>query len=347
MPLLFSPLTIKTLRVKNRIVMPPMVTNYGLETDRARAYYGARARGGAGLVIVEATPTWRLKNPDLREGLRLLAETIHAGGAAAGLQLVEMGYLPKTQEMIAPSDSGFARAARVEEIEAAIAQFGVAAAKAREAGFDIVGVHGARGYFTSQFFSPGANRREDAYGGDLQRRMAFGLGVIGAMRAAVGPDFPLTFRFSALEYYGGPTLRESAALARALEAASVDLIDVCAGHMMERRLFSSPTRNMPMGTHAHLAAAVKREVSVPVIAVGRINTPEVAERILASGQADLVAIGRQLFCDADWPRKVQEGRADEIIACKSCNKGCAMNAGKGQPIYCITNPLAGREYEQA
>lgn len=342
---LFEPLLLPRLALKNRIIMPPMVTNFGVDMPRGWAYYGERARGGAALVIVEATVSWRLFSQPFFQGVRRLAEVIHEGGALAGMQLIDPGRLP-TREWVAPSATDSARQATVAEVESIVANFGTAAARVKDAGFDVVEVHGAHGYFPSQFFSPRTNRRDDKYGGDLERRMTFGLEVVAAMRQAVGDDFPIFFRLSAVEFVpGGATLEDSIPFAVALERASVDVLDVSAGLTGDFK--SSPARKLPMGTHAEIAAAIKKDVKVPVIAVGRINAPQVAEDILEMGQADLVAVGRQLICDPSWPKKVAEGRFSEVLACKSCNKGCAMNAPRGVPIHCITNKRVGFEYEDA
>ena len=248
---------------------------------------------------------------------------------------------------MAPSAVDDRRALTKDEIQSIISKFGSASAKAKEAGFDFVEVHGAHGYLPCQFFSGADNQRTDEYGGDLYGRMRFGLELVQAMRSQVGKDFPVFYRIGAEEKRpGGITIKESQAFAAELEKAGVDVFDVSIGLPTGRN--ASPTKRAKMGTFVNLAEAIKKSVSVPVMAVGRINLPEVAESILEEGKADLIGIARQLLADPYWPKKVQEGRADEIVACKSCNT-CfiPMRSGTwkpGNPI-CAVNERAGREVD--
>ena len=343
-PELFQPLLTRNLSLKNRIVYPPMATRYDITTERARAYYAERARGGVGLVVVEGTSVDNFGKPAYVAAIRPLAEEVHAAGARIALQL---SVPPRGLDgaVIAPSATEQAREATTEDIRAVHGKLATAAAGVKEAGFDAVEIHGAHGYFVSQFFSPRSNRRTDRYGGSRERRMRFAVEAIGTVRAAVGPEYPLLFRLSAVEFRSdGVTLEDTEALVPELERAGVDVLDVSAGSGGQQPSETSPSATAPMATFAAYAAALRRRVSIPVIAVGRINRPEVAQDVLQRGQADLVAIGRQLLADPLWPLKVAEGREAEIVACASCNRGCLGSLERGEPIRCERNPRAGQEY---
>jgi 2,4-dienoyl-CoA reductase-like NADH-dependent reductase (Old Yellow Enzyme family) len=303
-----------------------MKTNMNLAAEQARRYYGRRAEGGPALVIVEATPLDEFMEPAFPAGLRALADAIHAGGAVAAIQLFHPGRADG--ERIEPSETDDARAAHTREVAAIPQQFVEAAATAREAGFDGVEIHGAHGFFLNRFFSPEHNQRDDDYGGSLQGRMRLGLECTRAVRAAAPADFLLLYRHTAAADY---PLEDSLAFAPELQRAGVDIIDI------------SPSTSQD-GDHADLAAAVKSKVSCPVIAVGGMEDPDAAEAVLKAGKADLLAIGRSLITDPDLPRKVLEGRLNEIKACIKCNEKCFGNLTAGIPITCSQNPDAGNEY---
>jgi 2,4-dienoyl-CoA reductase-like NADH-dependent reductase (Old Yellow Enzyme family) len=362
---LFEPITIRGMTLRNRIIMPAMQLMLGLKNSRARAFYLERARGGAGAIIMCATSVdlfledeaWGRPNGVQRfiEGMPSITEEIRSGGAKIGIQLWHGNQLPAGNgaqlvsggQLAAPTATDDRRELTKEEIRSIVQKFGSAAAKAREAGFDFVEVHGAHGYLPCQFFSGADNQRTDEYGGDLKGRMRFGLELVQAMRQQVGKDFPIFYRIGAEEKRpGGITIKESQVYAGALEKAGVDVFDVSIGLPTGRN--ASPSKRAKMGTFVNLAEAIKKSVSVPVMAVGRINLPEVAESILEEGKADLIGIARQLLADPYWPKKVQEGRADEIVACRSCNT-CfiPMRSGTwkpGDPI-CAVNKDAGREVD--
>jgi 2,4-dienoyl-CoA reductase-like NADH-dependent reductase (Old Yellow Enzyme family) len=362
---LFEPITIKGMTLKNRIIMPPMQLMLGLKNRRARAFYLERARGGAGAIIMCATSVdlflddeaWgRVDGVRLFiEGMRSITEEIRSEGAKIGIQIWHGNRLPAGNgaqmvpggQLVAPSAVDDRRELTKEEIRSIIQKFGSAAAKVKEARFDFVEVHGAHGYLPCQFFSAADNKRTDEYGGDLSGRMRFGLELVESMRSQAGNNFPIFYRIGAEEKRpGGITIKESQRFAGELEKAGVDVFDVSIGLPSGRN--ASPTKRAKMGTFAHLAEAIKKSVTVPVMAVGRINLPEVAESILEEGKADLIGIARQLIADPYWPKKVQEGRADEIVACKSCNT-CfiPMRSGTwkpGNPI-CAVNERAGREVD--
>ncbi|MBR9982138.1 MAG: NADH:flavin oxidoreductase [Desulfatitalea sp.] len=361
---LFEPLTINGMPLANRIVMPPMQLRLGLGNRRARAFYLERAAGGAGAIIMCATAV-DLFSSDAAWGrpggvaqfivrMQALNNEIRAAGARAGIQLWHGNQWPAGNGgpvpgsvQVAPSATEGRRPLTIAEIEAIVDKFGQAAATARMAGFDFVEVHGAHGYLVCQFFSGADNRRRDRYGGNLDNRMRFGVKIVAAMRRATGNDFPIFYRLGAEEKRpGGITLPQSRPFAAALEAAGVDAFDVSIGMPGGRN--PSPGRKAGMGTYVPLAEAIKQAVTVPVMAVGRINTASVAEAVLTEGRADLVGIGRQLIADPLWPQKVRDGREATIVACLSCNT-CfnPLRSEKwrpGDPI-CKVNPRAGREVD--
>ncbi|MGD0917958.1 MAG: FAD-dependent oxidoreductase [Thermodesulfobacteriota bacterium] len=372
---LFSPTNIGSVRVKNRIVLPPLVLGQaepnGRVTEGHIRFYETRAKGGAGLIIVESTAIVQRgqSGPNLLAiwdnsfipGFKQLTKTVHAYGTKIFLQLCHAGrqtckaftggqlpvapsaipcpvYEPKTHEV--PEELS------VEDIEQIIEDFGKAAIRTKEAGFDGLEIHGAHGYLVSGFMSPYTNKRHDAYGGDLIYRMKFPLEVIETIRREVGGDFPIGFRYSGNEFVpDGRTIEESKKIARILEAAGVDYLHVSGGVYESFWALIQPY-GIREGFLADDAAAIKQVVNIPVIAVGKIKSPEVAEEILEQGKADLVAIGRQLICDPDWPTKVREGDWEDIRPCIYCTQGC-INRGivEGAPACCIYNTAAGMEKE--
>ncbi len=374
---LFEPITIKGMVLPNRIVFPPMQLGFGFRSQKSLAFYTERARGGAGTIIAAPVPVDILISDDawgrpgrkdlFIDNLRTFTEAVHQAGTKVGLQLWHGNKFPagvgrgdSSGESVAPSarvegehplhplvsPHEEMRALTIPEIELIVDRFGKAAAGAKEGGFDFVEFHGAHGFLLCQFFSPADNHRQDKYGGDIAGRMRLGLECVKAARSSVGSDYPLSFRLSAWEdRVNGITLEDSIRFSIELEKAGVDIINVSAGPGDGRRNYACPTKKHPMGTYAHFAEAIKRRVNVFVVAVGRINLPEVAEDILTKGKADLVVVGRQLIADPFWPRKVAQGRADEIVECISCNKDCwNFDRGTGE-FGCRQNPRAGREWE--
>jgi 2,4-dienoyl-CoA reductase-like NADH-dependent reductase (Old Yellow Enzyme family) len=293
------------------------------------------------------------------ERMRSFTDEIRQTGAKIGIQLWHGNQWPAGTgetipgaEQVAPSPKDGRRALTVVEIEQIIGKFAQAAGTAQSAGFDFVEIHGAHGYLVCQFFSGADNQRTDRYGGDLEGRMRFGLATVEAMRQTVGEKFPIIYRLGAQEKRpGGITLRQSRAFAKQLQKAGVDAFDISIGLPKgSKAMNASPGPKAKMGTYVPLAEAIKKEVTVPVMAVGRINRPEVAEAILTEGRADWIGIGRQLIADPQWPLKVSEGRSQEIVACKSCNTCFQPMLGTrwkfGDPI-CKVNPGAGREVDLA
>ena len=340
MALLLDPLRIKGIELRNRIVFAPVVTNFGLRNERAINFFAARARGGVGLIIVHGTPVDLLIKAGWAGSLRPLVSAVHEQGAKIALQLWHGNDL--NGQAVAPSGRESYRQITREEICTVIDKFATAARNCQEVGFDGVEVHGAHGYFIHQFFSPLTNQRTDEYGGSVEKRMLLAVELVVAMRKAVGESLLLLYRHSAVDGLpGGTTIEESARLAKALEIHWLDVIDVSAG-MGRTDDLSLPPASAPEGTHAELAARIKAKVSIPVIAVGKVQTRAAAEKILQEKKADLVALGRQLLADPDWPKKVQEGREDETVYCNYCNY-CGEEMRADRPIACPQNPQLGRE----
>jgi 2,4-dienoyl-CoA reductase-like NADH-dependent reductase (Old Yellow Enzyme family) len=372
---LFEPIQIRGVEIPNRIVMPAMTTRLampdGTVTPELIEYYLARAKGGTGLITVEmGSPEPRgrhraqeigLYDDRFLPGLRELTSRLKATGARTAVQIGHAGGHTRQdvtgEPPVAPSAlphvvhevdtrAVLPEALTREGIRTVVRSFAEAAERMKRAGFDLVELHGAHGYLIAQFLSPLDNHRTDEYGGALRNRARFAIEVVEACRERVG-DFPLIFRFSADEYApGGVTLDEAKELSRWLVKAGVDALHVSAGcyRSLPSGAIMTPPMGCPEGLFLHLARAIKAVVDVPVIAVGRLHDPELAERVVAEGQADLVALGRQLIADPEWPRKVREGRLEKIRPCISCNT-CVDSMRDGRRISCLVNSLAGREGE--
>jgi len=330
-PRLFAPLSLRHTTLRNRIVMPPMVTMMAPDSAQASCWYAARAEGGAGLIIREATSVDLFQDPRFADGLRATVEAVHAAGAAIAIQLFQRSETP-SGELLAPSEGPHGREVTDQELGEIVRRFAQAASEAERVGFDGVEPHGAHGFFLNQFLSPASNRRLDFYGGSLEKRMRLGLEIVAAVRETVSEGLLLLYRHTAVgERYG---LDDSIEFARRLERAGVDVLDI------------SPSTSDAEAPHADLAGAIKAAVSIPVIAVGGMQDPEAAEAVLHAGRADLVAIGRGLIADPCLPLRMQEGRTDQAIACVQCNELCFGNLQQGIPIGCAQNPASGHEFEQ-
>jgi 2,4-dienoyl-CoA reductase-like NADH-dependent reductase (Old Yellow Enzyme family)/thioredoxin reductase len=365
-PRLFSPITINSMSVENRVVMPPMCTAYatigGAVTDRLIDYYTARARGGVGLIDVEFTYVHPLGkifdhmlgiyDDKLVPGLRRLTDSVHSAGAKIVIQIAHggrrthsdiMGAVPVAPSPIPRLNGETPKELSVPEIEELIQDFLTAAKRAKRAGFDGVMIHMAHGYLLQQFLSPLSNLRSDDYGGDFERRARVPLEILKGVRRELGQDYPITCRLCGDEYVkGGFDLNQSVRLSKILEANGMNAIEVSAGTHETPEMMGAPPYH-PMGFLSHLSRAIKQEVSIPVGIVGRIHTPEVAERLLEEGKADLIAVGRGLIADPEWARKAREGRTETICPCISCNQGCSDRMYFQQDISCTVNPAAGRE----
>lgn len=371
---LFSPITIGTMEVRNRIVMPPMHMGYGgmdgKVTERYRDYYEARAKGGAGLIITEASAV----HPERKYGLvplglfdddvipswTELADAIHRHGTKLAAQLMDPG--PEAMKILTGVDPlgpspvagrgifrSMPRELSISEIEAIVEDFGQAVRRAQEAGVDAVEIHAAHGYaLVGSFMSPFFNKRTDAYGGSLERRAKILLDIIKSAREKVGPDFPVIVRIAGDERRtGGRTLQESQFIARILVDAGVDAIEVSGGTIPTVFWAVVAPSGTPLALNADFAHAIKQVVDIPVICVGRINTPRVAEFLLETGKTDMVSMGRALHADPELPNKAAAGKLDDIAPCIACNIGCIGTVVKGQYATCIVNPAAGKEKEMA
>jgi 2,4-dienoyl-CoA reductase-like NADH-dependent reductase (Old Yellow Enzyme family) len=372
MNILFTPARIGPAEIKNRIVMPPMTTRTadveGLVTADTIAYYMARVRGGVGLITVEMASPEKCGRHRRHEvgiyddrflpGLTRLVEEIHRGGAKASIQLGHGGGHTRAdicgETPIAPSaiahpvyettlETIVPQEMTKPRIDETIAAHVAAALRARQAGFDCVEIHAAHGYLISQFHAPFENRRTDAYGGSLENRARFGLEILRAVKAAL-PDRGVVYRLSVEDFFsGGLTFAEGQQIAVWAGEAGADALHISAGHY--RSLPSAqivlPPMDYPDGTFLGFAAVVKSQVGVPVIAVGRLGDPELAQSAVESGKADFVALGRALVADPGWAAKVQRG--EPVRRCLACNT-CINEMRGGARIGCVVNGAAGREH---
>ena len=367
--ILLSPLKIGKLEIKNRMVVPAMVSCYcdsnGMPTEQYIAYHEARAKGGFGLIITEdyavdpegrgfwcaglwedaqIKPHSELTRRVHMAGAKIFAQIYHCGRQTSeniiGKQPVSASALP------CPSMGEIPHALTVPEIHKIVSEFGDTAHRAQLAGFDGVEVHGAHGYLIAQFMSAYANKRTDEYGGSLQNRLKFTLEILADIRKKCGPDYLVSFRISADECVtGGRQLEETKLICQKLEAAGVNLLHVTAG-TYESAWAIIPPLYIAKGWIVDFAEAIKKVVSIPVQTVGRINDPELAETILESGKADLISMGRASLADPELPNKYALGRKSEIRHCIGCNQGCIGVLFRNKPIRCLVNPQLGLEASQ-
>lgn len=373
---LFDPGRIGKLPIKNRIVMAPMGLGGLAETDgsireRAIDYYVARARGGVGLIITGAARVTReieyfpsaasflgADGSIYINGLSELAEAVHDYGVKVAVQLTAgRGRIAPNDYLrvvgaVAPSPvpcfwnpNIIARELSTEEIERLVRAFGLAAEILSIAGIDAIELHAHNGYLLDQFQTSLWNKRTDKYGGDLERRLRFVFEIIAAIKKGAGKDFPIIYRFSLTHYLpGGREVEEGLEIARRLEAAGVSGFHIDAG-CYEVRYWASPPPTQPPGCMVDMAEKVKKVVDVPVIAVGRLGYPEIAEKVLQEGKADFIALGRAFLADPEWANKVREGRLEEIRPCIGCYEGCLERINKKKYISCAVNPMTGMERE--
>ena len=342
----FSPVTVKSLTVRNRIVCPPMNFNYGSEegfvTERGIAFYRNVAEGGTGLVQVGAcaispdslVTTNQIRGDDDKyiEGLSRLFRAIKQAGAIASVQLVHPGKLihsPKPKPQVGPFPPGpilpiQPRDWNREELSRVKNAFARAALRVKQAGADMITIHGAHHYLLNELMSPYFNERSDEYGGSLSNRVKFPIEVITEVRKTVGTDFPIVFRISGSDFLeGGLTLNDIKMIVPFLINAGIDVIDVSAAGRVtygstEDRTF--PSKKWGPACNVFLATGIKEISSVPVICVGNIWSLEQAEDILANNKADMVAMGRALIADPALVRKAKKGDIESIVECKHCNK---------------------------
>ncbi|MCP4681874.1 MAG: FAD-dependent oxidoreductase [Desulfobacterales bacterium] len=368
---LFNPGKIGEMEVKNRFILAPMYVGSadadGFITQRTLDYYAERAKGGVGLAIVEYSyiddkasksvfNQIAISRDEMIPGLSKLSKAIKENGARAGIQLSHTGGCRMTLEPsvspsgipVTPPLGGMAESEEltVEGIKEIVESFARAAGRAKQAGFDMIELHGAHGYLITEFFSRHANKRTDAYGGTLHKRMRFGLEVVEAVRNQVGKDYPLGIRISGTDYdENGITLDESIEFAKELESAGVDIIHVSGSTDMIVHKIFLPIY-YPRAFNVYLAEGVRKAVSkVPIIATGGITTPDLAEEILAAGKADFVALAKPLLADPYLPLKAKEGRVEDIRPCIRCMQ-CYGTVLKLEHSKCSVNPEVGIEYDQ-
>jgi 2,4-dienoyl-CoA reductase-like NADH-dependent reductase (Old Yellow Enzyme family)/thioredoxin reductase len=374
---LFASFVIKGVSFRNRIVLAAMNTNFaetdGSVSERFIRYYVERGIGGAGTLIVSSayidrSARKRIGSLLLDEDffipkLRKFTDAVHATGAKIFQQLNHNGRLLTSSKDLKTAVTGGAvgpspvphlatgevpHALTRGEIKDLVEKFGQAARRAKEAGFDGVELHGSHGYLINQFYSLYSNRRTDEYGGSLENRMRFPLEVYRRARELTGDDFIIGYRLNVRELAPVETPHEDVlTLSKRLEREGVDLLHFSGGNSETpaTALWVTPPGSVPQGCYADLAGSIKAHIKVPVIAVGRITTPEVAERILREGKADLIALGRALIADPYWPEKALRGESEKIRRCIGCNQGCMEQLTQEKGITCIYNPEVGREGE--
>ncbi len=366
---LFEPGSIGSLHLRNRLIHPPIVRNFadgeGRVTPRYVAHLRRIAQGGVGAIIVEATfvaPGGKgfvhqlgIHTDQTVPGLRRLVAAVHAEGARIGIQLFHGGRQASQRvsgsQPVAPSPiadpvvNEMPRELTVAEIRDIVDAFAAGARRAKRAGFDFIELHGAHGYLICQFLSPFSNHRTDQYGGTPENRLRFLDEVVDAVRGEVGAGFPVIVRLSGDEYVdGGLGSDDTVAIARHLERRGIDALHISAGNYASfaKGVLISPMA-IPDAPLVHLAVAVTKAVSIPVIAVNKIRTPALAEETLRDGAADFIALGRSLLADPDWPIKAQASRDEEIMPCVACNQECIGRLFAQRDIGCTVNPAVGRE----
>lgn len=365
-PRLTSPLAIRSLTIKNRMVMPAIhhaYTSDGACTERFRSYYWRRAEGGLGMVIVGScrfdgygakTNSMSLVGDSTIAGWRAFTDGMHERDCPVCVQLYHAGrYIPQRDvpcggpalspsAVYTPYTRETAPEMTREQIRQLIRDYAAGARLARAAGFDAIEISGSSGYLLCQFLSPLTNLRTDEYGGSFENRCRFPLEVIASVREAVGKDYPLLYRLGADDLVpGGAALEDAVRFAPLAQAAGIDCFDVTGGWHESR--VPQLTGEVPEGGLHFMSRAIRQAVSVPVMQCNRINTPQRSELALALGDADLVGIGRAAVADPDFARKAAEDRADEIRPCVACDQGCLANVFFDRPVTCHTNPLCGRE----
>ena len=372
-PNIFKPITVNRTTFKNRVVMTPMGTNYG-EPDGQMSYqhinyYRLRAKGGTGLIIVEnanvdfptgsnGTSQIRIDHDSFMPRLYKLTDTIHDEGGMVAIQInhagasassARTGVQPVSASNVPSKDGGEEpRPLTKEEMEVIVKKYGEAAKRAVTAGFDAVEVHCGHSYLISQFLSPIYNKRTDEFGGSLENRARFGRMVLEEVRKQVGPFTPILCRISADEMLpGGNTLEDCLEYLQYFDEF-VDVYNVSAG-LNQSLQYQIDSNCYADGWRSYMAKAVKEKYGKPVITMGNIRSPKVANEILERGDADFIGIGRGLIADPDWVNKAEFGCEDDIRKCISCNIGCAGNRiGNNRPIRCTVNPavLEGEEYKK-
>ena len=367
---MFSPIQIGKVQIKNRFAVPPMGNNFantdGTLSERSKAYYGARAKGGFGLITIESTVVYEkakggprkpcLFDDSTVESFRMVADECHKYGAKVSIQLQHAGPEGNSKltgyplQAASPIPAALGRevpeAISREELYHLIECYGDAAQRAKRAGIDMVEVHCAHGYLVSTFISARTNNRLDEFGGCFENRMRLPRLIIENIRKKTGNDFPIICRINGCdEVDGGLSVQDAAAVAAYLEeSCGVDAIHVTRSVHLHDEFMWAPGL-VHGGFNAPLFTEIKKAVTVPVIVVGRFTEPQYAELAVREDRADIIAFGRQSIADPELPNKTAEGKLEELSPCIGCLLGCVPNMFKGQPIRCLVNPMVGRETE--
>jgi 2,4-dienoyl-CoA reductase (NADPH2) len=362
-PHLLRPLDLGFVTLRNRVLMGSMHTGLEEAPDgfrRMAAFFAERARGGAGLIVTGGVAPNRvgaaypnaatLETSADAAPYRQVTTAVHAEGGLIALQLLHTGRYAHHPSLVGPSpiQAPIAflppRELTDAEVRATVEDFARGAALAREAGFDGVEVMGSEGYLVNEFIARRTNHRTDDWGGSYENRIRLPLEIVRRTRERVGPDFLLVFRLSMLDLVeDGSTLDEVVRLAQGLAAAGVDLLNTGIGWHEAR--VPTIAMTVPRGAFAWVTARLRGAVDVPLVATNRINTPALAEEILARGDADLISMARPLLADPDFVRKAAEGREDEIDTCIACNQACLDHIFELRVASCLVNPRACHETE--
>jgi len=362
-PHLLAPLDLGFVTLKNRTLMGSMHT--GLEEkpggfERMAAYFAERARGGVGLMVTGGIApneeggvyagAAKLSTAEEADRHRIVTQAVHEADGRICLQILHAGRYAYSPKQVAPSaiqapiNPFKPRELDEEGIEKQIADFVNCAVLARQAGYDGVEIMGSEGYFINQFLAAHTNQRTDRWGGSYENRMRLPVDIVRRVREAVGSDFIIIYRLSMLDLVeGGSDWQEIIVLAKAIEAAGATLINTGIG-WHEARIPTIATK-VPRAAFTKVTAKLRGEVSIPLITTNRINTPEVAERVLAEGDADMVSMARPFLADPEFVNKAAAGRSDEINTCIGCNQACLDHTFSGKLTTCLVNPRACHETE--
>lgn len=358
---------IGTMEIRNRLIVPPMLTEYAAEdgslTERYIRYYEEKAKGGWGLIICEdnsidphgagfknVAGLWsddfipmhrELTDRVHRYGAKIAVQAYHAGREAdssiSGRRPVAPSAIPDPTERETPHELTH------EEVLALIEEFAQAIRRAKDAGYDAAELHGAHGYLINQFVSPFSNKRTDEYGGSFRNRLKFPLDILSRAKELVGDDFPIIYRITADEMVeGGLTIEDTKVIAQILENAGIAALHVSAGVYKSGAIVSAPSavRTAPFSDYA---MQIRKLVGIPVFAVDKIVYPEIAESLLKEGKADFISMGRASIADPELPNKLKEGRMEEILSCIGCWQGCQGKIAVQEPVSCLVNPRTGKE----
>ena len=362
-PNIFEPLTVKRTTIRNRIAMTPMGTNYGEAngemSNRHMNYYSLRAKGGVGLIILEnanveypvgsnGTSQIRIDHDSYMPRYYQLVESLHKDGATVAIQINHAGAsassartgVETVSSSNVPTKAGgeIPRPMTKEEILTTVKKYAEAARRIQAIGFDAIEIHCGHSYLMSQFISPYYNKRTDEFGGSVENRLRFPRMILEAVRKEVGPWFPIIVRVSAEERVpGGNTLEDTLEYLEYLDEF-VDMYDVSCG-LNPSLQYQIDSNFLPDGWRSYMSRAVKDKFGKPVINTGNYRDPKIVEKVLESGDVDIVGMGRGLIAEPNWVKKVQSGEEDMLRKCISCNVGCAGNRiGVNRPIRCTVNP---------